>query len=64
MMRNLFEFDNKDCYYQAQYASLIDCLLNVNHPTSWNERFVKQATEELMNQQKKRAVAIKARKNC
>ena len=29
---------------------LIDCLPNVNHPTSWNEEFIKEATEVLMKQ--------------
>ena len=29
-------------------ASLINCSLNVNYPTSWYERFIKQAMEVLM----------------
>ena len=32
-------------------ASFLDYQLNVNHPTLWNEGFVKQATEVLMKQQ-------------
>ena len=39
------------CMTYHTNASLIACLLNVNHPASWSEEFIKQAMEMLMKEQ-------------